>query len=218
MSTATAEAPVQEKPAETTSVAETTTAKEIKLEKKCIVELFEKLGYAEASAWTPARLGKKIAALPLLLKDDADMKTRVEKLSDRDKGLFQTLIDAVNTEATVELTEPALADGEAPKEQKKKGGKKPVKEKTDKPVVEKKETGPGVIATIISILEKATEDKPVTKEDILVKLSKAFPDRETDGMKKTINIQVPSRLVNDKKLCVKTVKEEGKYSAYYIKK
>ena len=60
----------------------------------------------------------------------------------------------------------------------------------------------GVIATIIESLTKATKTKPVTKDQILAKLVKQFPDRSPDAMKTTINCQVPRRLQNDKELKV----------------
>jgi hypothetical protein len=66
-----------------------------------------------------------------------------------------------------------------------------------KPKKEKK-TGPakpGVIATIVSLIEK---EGPISKEVILSNLEKAFPERDAEGMKKTINVQIPNRIRKEK--------------------
>jgi len=99
-----------------------------------------------------------------------------------------------------------------PKEEEAKKDKKKVVKKEDRPEAkagekarEKKNKGPGVIATIISLLENG----PITKEDMLKKLVAAFPDREEKAMKSTLNIQVPGRLTKDKELDVVEVKDKG---------
>jgi hypothetical protein len=46
--------------------------------------------------------------------------------------------------------------------------------------------GPGVIATIVDCISK---EKGATSEECLAVLVKAFPDRDPDGMIKTIRIQ-----------------------------
>jgi hypothetical protein len=54
----------------------------------------------------------------------------------------------------------------------------------------------GIISTIIELLTK----KAMTKDEVLAALVKQFPDRSADGMKSTLNIQVPGRLTKDKGL------------------
>lgn len=86
---------------------------------------------------------------------------------------------------------------------------KPV-EKTAKPAKEKKvkaSKSPGVIATIATAIEDAGENG-ISKEEILEKLVTAFPDREADRMKKTINVQVPTRISKEK---FKVRVENGRY-------
>jgi hypothetical protein len=51
----------------------------------------------------------------------------------------------------------------------------------------------GVIATIKKILEDAGKEG-VSRQDILKKLAKKFPDRPTEGMIKTVTAQVPGQL------------------------
>jgi len=65
---------------------------------------------------------------------------------------------------------------------------------------------PGVIKAIIGALKNG----PITKESILKQLINNFPDRPSEGMKKTINIQVPSRLVKE------GFKVKNKDDAYWI--
>jgi hypothetical protein len=81
-------------------------------------------------------------------------------------------------------------------------------EKVEKPKGPKKEAGPGIIKTIITLIEKAGK-KGITKEAILAELLETFPEREEKSMKNTINVQVPSRISKEKFELGKT--EDGKY-------
>ena len=63
------------------------------------------------------------------------------------------------------------------------------KKKAGTPVVKK----PGVISTIVQLIEKAGKEG-ITKESILAGLEKEFPEREAKSMKNTINVQVPARI------------------------
>ena len=81
---------------------------------------------------------------------------------------------------------------------------KPVKTaKVEKPAKEKKEKkaggvkGPGVIATIVETIEAAGK-KGVTKQEIWDILCKKFPDRDTESMRNTINVQVPNRIKKER--------------------
>lgn len=103
----------------------------------------------------------------------------------------------------IPITEDGAPVEEAPaKKGKDKAGKektskteKPAKEKAEKkekPAKKEKEVkGPGVIKTIVSTIK---DHGPITKEQILEKLVKAFPERDAEAMKKTINVQVPNRI------------------------
>lgn len=68
---------------------------------------------------------------------------------------------------------------------------------------------PGVVATIIECLEGA-DKKGISKQSIHDVLVDKFPDRDAEGMMKTINTQVPGRLTRDKGLDVKRL-ENGNY-------
>lgn len=84
----------------------------------------------------------------------------------------------------------------------KKLGVEPVKPKPKA----KKKKGPGVIASIVEFIS----EKPVSKETILKKLTKRFPERNPDSMKKTINVQVPNRIKKEKNESL-TKKDNGKW-------
>lgn len=89
-------------------------------------------------------------------------------------------IDALDTQDLLDLKK------EADEKASKKSGK-----------TEKK--GPGVIETIAEVVSKAGE-KGVSKKAILAKLVQRFPDRATEGMSKTINVQLPKRMSRERKI------------------
>lgn len=102
---------------------------------------------------------------------------------------------------------------EVPATKPAKPGKPPVKEPKGKPPAKKGGDGkPGVIASIIEFIQAASKEKPIGKKEILAKLTKRFPDGDADGMMKTINAQVPNRLIAQKGLNV--VKTDDK--RFYI--
>lgn len=70
---------------------------------------------------------------------------------------------------------------------------------------------PGIIQSIVEFLQEGSEAKPLTKAKIVEKLAARFKDRSADAMKKTVNVQVPNRIKNDKKLNVekKELKDGG---------
>jgi hypothetical protein len=85
--------------------------------------------------------------------------------------------------------EPEKTAKTTPEPEKKAPEKKKAK-KAPKPSEKK----PGVFKVIIDVLRHASPLSPVTKDGILEALKESFPDREEDGMKATINTQVPSGL------------------------
>jgi hypothetical protein len=82
--------------------------------------------------------------------------------------------------------------------------KKSTKASTGKKSIQK----PGVIAYIVDCLVKSGE-KGITKDQILARLTKKFPDRDPEKMKKTVQVQVGSR-INKEKFPVQRL-EGGKY-------
>jgi len=67
---------------------------------------------------------------------------------------------------------------------------------------------PGVISSIFDLIEKSGK-VGVLKTEILASLVTRFPDRTSDGMQKTINVQLPSRMSKEKN--VEIIKVEDKF-------
>lgn len=72
--------------------------------------------------------------------------------------------------------------------------------------------GPGVIATILSLVTSSGK-KGISKDELLTKLVELFPDRASEGMSKTIAVQLPGRMSKEKK--VNIVKSEA--GCYFVK-
>jgi sugar-specific transcriptional regulator TrmB len=89
------------------------------------------------------------------------------------------------------------------KEEKPAAKKEAVKKEKKFP----KQSGPGVIATIVSCIEGAGK-KGISKDEILAELVKAFPDKDANSMKSTINVQVPARISKER---FKVENKDGKY-------
>jgi hypothetical protein len=92
-----------------------------------------------------------------------------------------------------------------------KNEEKKVEEK--KVEVQKEERAPGVIETILSII---TKNGPISREDILKRLSEAFPDRDAGKMTNTIKVQLTGkegnrRLEKEKKISL-VVDDKGRFS------
>ncbi len=88
----------------------------------------------------------------------------------------------------------------AEKAEKEAAKKKPAADKKDTPA-KKSNKGPGVIASIITILQKAPK-KGVSYDDIHAKLVKIFPDRDEKSLMNTIRVQVPSRINKERDFTV----------------
>ena len=128
-----------------------------------------------------------IQVLKKLVGDHDEFKSLRKKLPTykEAKPLRNTMLDL--------LESPKDEKEEPPTKTEKKAT--PKKEEKVKPVVKKK--GTGVIATIVSLIEKSGK-KGITKDEILEQLVEAFPDREKVSMKNTINVQVPNRITKEK--------------------
>jgi hypothetical protein len=118
------------------------------------------------------------------------------------------------TEAPAKKVPAKKPPAPAPATKPAKPGKPPVKEPGKAPPAKKGGDGkPGIIASIVEFIQEATPDKPISKKQILDKLVKRFKDGDADGMMKTINAQVPNRLIQQKGLDV--VKTDDK--RFYIR-
>jgi hypothetical protein len=89
--------------------------------------------------------------------------------------------------------------------------KKAAVKKATKKVAAKKsqKKGPGVIGSLVEWLSAASAAKPLTKAEMLEKLTARFKDREAETMKSTINAQIPTRIAKEQG--VKVQKNENGY-------
>ena len=128
-------------------------------------------------------LKKKMNQAPPVLNETEPKKEKTEK-----------------TEKTAKKAK--TAKNEKPAAETKKSGTKKEKEVagTKKTSSMKRTTEPkavkkaGVIDCIIASLKKG----PISKKGLLKNLTKKFPERDPEKMIKTINVQVPTRLRNEK--------------------
>jgi len=143
-------------------------------------------------------------------------KAPVSELIEKLKEAKETVIDPAQDEFT-EATQAVLDELDEPQEEEpeedpdedpdeeeevveKKSSKKPAKKEGTKKEGPKKagEPGkPGIIATIVSLIEESGK-KGITKAEILKELVDRFPERSEDSMKNTINVQVPARINKEK--------------------
>jgi len=147
---------------------------------------------------------KKSNANPLKGKSLPKTDSKKEDQVKTDPELEKKIADA---EKVVADTQKVFADAkaklsEAKAELRKLTGKK-----------SKGEKGPGVISTILTLVQTADKKTGITKNQIFEKLVELFPDRAGEGMKKTISVQLPGRMSKEKKVnIVKTDK-----GAFYVK-
>lgn len=192
-------------------------ATKVKLYRKTVVSLMEFLGWKSAENWDNDRLAERLQKINDVYDEDDLGKPEDEKVANALVDVLAGIEDGSEFEV-VDGEEAKAKDGSddetAEKTEKDEGDffDEAEKKEDEKPKKEKKEKRPGVIATIAEVLEGASEEKPVTKDDILKVLVKKFPDREADSMKKTINVQVPTQLRNKKDINVQK-NEKGYYVA-----
>lgn len=184
-----------------------------KVTKNRVVKIFLALGFKTADKWDIIRLQKKLVKLDVLIegaKLDAKTQKRVNEIlrlqnkgrkvivfdpddEAADKKRGQDVKDAQKRAAT-KKTEKATAGRKADKA----AGKKPKRKEPKKP---------GVIASILEFIQAG----PVSKKQLLGKLTKRFPDRPVDGMAKTIQAQLPNRMAKEKKIKIK-MDDKGRFS------
>jgi len=187
-----------------------------KVTKTALVKLFVSLGFPTATKWDVSRLKKKVEGLPDVIDEDTDAGDSQDLLDnllialDNEDGIsVQDEDDVVKDEDDVVKDEDDVVketftagpevgrDIVVETETKKKKKKKKVANHLP-PEGEPKDNGKpkkvGVIASIVEFLSASDEKKPMTKETLLGKLEKRFPDRESKSMISTIATQVPSRL------------------------
>lgn len=194
----------------------TTSIKEDKL-KELLLEAAENLvveDEEDVSEATVKALKSIDAKIPWLEDEDKD----VEEIEDIE-GMEDDDEDDQDDDEVEEIKTKPVPEKSAKKKEKPKKADKPTKEeKTDKPKGKKPEkakgkSGKGIIATIVSLLEKATKKQPITKAEIIDVLKKEFPDRDVRGMTRTVHVQVPGRISREKFKLGVTEDGKGFYKA-----
>lgn len=196
----------------------TTSIKEDKL-KELLLEAAENLvveDEEDVSEATVKALKSINAKIPWLEDEDKDVEEieDIEGMEDEDDDED----DQDDDEVEEIKTEPVPEKSAKKKEKPKKADKPTKEEKTDKPKGKKPEkakgkSGKGIIATIVSLLEKATKKQPITKAEIIDVLKKEFPDRDVRGMTRTVHVQVPGRISREKFKLGVTEDGKGFYKA-----
>ena len=198
----------------------TTSIKEDKL-KELLLEAAENLvveDEEDVSEATVKALKSINAKIPWLEDEDKDVEEieDIEGMEDEDVDDDE---DDQDDDEVEEIKTKPVPKKSAKKEEKPKKADKPTKEeKTDKPKGKKPEkakgkSGKGIIATIVSLLEKATKKQPITKAEIIDVLKKEFPDRDVRGMTRTVHVQVPGRISREKFKLGVTEDGKGFYKA-----
>lgn len=134
-------------------------------------------------------------------KEEEDDQVRVKKTL-QDMGVW------LNEEGEEEGEEETTSSPTTKKKAPAKKAPATKAEKTKDEVPSTKEKAPGVISTIVSLIEKAGQ-KGISKEELLKGLEETFPERTADAMKNTINVQVPGRISREKFELEKT--KDGKF-------
>jgi hypothetical protein len=202
----------------------TTSIKEDKL-KELLLEAAENLvaedeeDVSEATVKALKSIGAKIPWLEDADKDVEEIED-IEGMEDEDVDDDQDDDeDDQDDDEVEEIKTESVPEKSAKKKEKPKKADKPTKEeKTDKPKGKKPEkakgkSGKGIIATIVSLLEKATKKQPITKAEIIDVLKKEFPDRDVRGMTRTVHVQVPGRISREKFKLGVTEDGKGFYKA-----
>lgn len=150
-----------------------------------VAELIAKLKEAKEKVIDPAQDEFTEATQAVLdeLEDDVEEVPPVPKRKPKPAPVEEDEAPEEEAEEEAETT--------AKKAPKKEGKKGTAPKKAGEP------GKPGIIATIVSLVEGSGK-KGITKAEILAELVANFPDRSEDSMKNTINVQVPARINKEK--------------------
>ena len=199
----------------------------MKVTREQALALFAALGYGTASKWNNKRMEAKLNKIDRSVEEDTQLEgepqqtlTKIKEALANKETIGIGGEEAPTEEAQTEETPPVEEESpteESPTEETKteeenENVAKKTKTKAKKAPAKKKEVkkAPGVIASIVEFLEAG---KAMTKEQILNRLVKRFPDREPSALIQTINCQVPTRLRKEKKLKITKT-----FDGYLLKK
>lgn len=191
----------------------------MKIKRSKLVSVFVALGAKSAGAWNDDRLQQKIQSVGKLYENAVPEDEDTAKAA-------RKLIKAVTNNEAVEIEddggEPArpaktaakkAAEAVGATEDEGDGGEVPADGGKKKGFPKKAggTSGPGVIASLLEFLGKASAKKALTKPALLDKLCERFPDRDRDSMSKTVAVQIPGRLAKEKGVEVSGDSKAGFY-------
>lgn len=200
----------------------------MKVSKTAAVKLLTALGVKGADKMKNDFLTKKLAGLSKAVTDE---QRKTLKGNDKEAyKLLKEVIEATDDDGNCDVEVTGDGSPAAPKAVKgqvaaavegKAGGKAAEEDKGGKksrPMPKKAgdAKGPGIIGSIAEFLINASEKKPLSKQEITDMLAQRFKDNDKDGMAKTVNVQIPNRLGKDKKLDVRSKKEQGEPTRYWV--
>lgn len=186
-------------------IANTDTEKEVPVTATAIITtvkegaaraLLKALGVSGVEDMTVKTLGKKLLKVDTYTEttDCPDEGTSERRTLDKIQAALKDGddIQVVADEESNGHGEPAAAAPPAPRKGKKakdkvKPGRKP---KAEAPAAEpspRKKSGPSMVGTVIELLRKASEDKPITKDRIHAQLMKKWPDHNPDSVKDSVS-------------------------------
>ncbi len=152
----------------------------LKIPKSDAVALLVSCQFKAAPTWDTAKIARFFGSLP--------DRVPVEDVDDDDlKQLYADVADAVSSGCAVEIEDdsPSVKAGPKPGQKKKERAEKADPKKLIKQAAHARKR-PGVCDFVMRVLERASEKKPLTKEQVFEKLKDKFPHRNHDSMKNTV--------------------------------
>jgi len=194
----------------------------MEIERTTAIRLLQDVGLTHADKYSMRELIHRVRRLPNVVDENTEVRTP------ESDALYERLLTALANQEPVNIVgrEPVVVeempDGapvedanddseeqEAPKpksKDKKKQAAPAAKTPDKKPAAKKKakgERGPGVIGTIVEILQGASQKKALTLDKIVDELAKRFPEREKKSMLSTVKVQISGRIQRERGLKVK---------------
>lgn len=158
--------------------------------------LLKALGVSGVEDMTVKTLGKKLLKVDTYTEttDCPDEGTSERRTLDKIQAALKDGddIQVVADEESNGHGEPAAAAPPVPRKGKKakdkvKPGRKSKAAASAAEPAPRKKSGPSMVGTVIELLRKASEDKPITKDRIHAQLMKKWPDHNPDSVKDSVS-------------------------------
>ncbi len=155
----------------------TSNAKTLKIPRSDAVALLVSLQFKTAPSWDTPKIARFFAALA--------ERAEADDIDDDDlKQLYADVAGANATGNPVEIEDDSPPVKPGPKPGAKKRPAIDYKKEAKQAAHSRKR--PGVCDYVMRVLERASEKKPLTKEQVFEKLKAKFPNRLEEGMRNTV--------------------------------